>query len=207
MTTAYCYGARTALTSNQRNWTVFLTAMVLTLAGSAVYLNTSGVNDDNIRLSLRLTANLAFVVFLLAFIARPLRQLVTTPLTIAWLKNRRLIGIAFAGIHTAHLALIFYRAEEVPDFDFTITDNLLGAFTYLMIYLMFFTSFNATARAVGPKSWQMLHKVGLYWIFIVFAQTLLPESSDDLSDVNWWLLGATAVALVVRLTAFLAKRR
>jgi len=196
-----------AMTSNQRNWTVFLAAIAVTATVAAVYLGGAGVNDDNIRLSLRLSAHAAFVVLLVVFIARPLRQLVHSRLTLALLRNRRLIGIAFAGIHTAHLGLIFYRASVVADFELRISESLLGGLTYLVIYLMFFTSFDATARALGPKNWRLLHKVGLYWILAAFIPTLLPDSLDQLAGANGFLLVLTAVAIVIRLTAFFAKRR
>ena len=90
------------LTSNQRNWVVFGGASGVTWGAAMLYLGDVGSNDEAIRLTLRLSAQAAFVVFLFAFVARPLRQIVNTPLTRALLSNRRLIGIAFAGIHTAH---------------------------------------------------------------------------------------------------------
>ena len=194
------------MTSNQRNWTVFLASAGITALASAAYLNVTGVNDDNIRLSLRLSAHAAFVVLLVAFIARPLRQLVNSPSTFALLRNRRLIGIAFAGIHTAHLGLILYRANMVADFNLRISESLLGGLTYVVIYLMFFTSFDATARSLGPRNWRLLHKVGLYWILAAFIPTLLPESLDQLRGANGFLILLTAVAVTIRLTAFLAKR-
>jgi len=76
-----------------------------------------------------------------------------------------------------------------------------------MIYLMFFTSFDAVAHALGPANWRILHKFGLYWILIVFAQTLLPVSFDGQANVNWLLVVLTATALIIRLTAYQVKRR
>jgi DMSO/TMAO reductase YedYZ heme-binding membrane subunit len=126
----------------------------------------------------------------------------------SWLlRNRRLLGIAFAGIHTAHLGLIIYRARVVDTFEFTVGGNLGGAFTYLVILLMFLTSFNAMAKMLGPKNWRILHKVGLYWLIIAFTQTQLPDSLDELNNINWPLLALIATALVIRLTAYLAKRQ
>ena len=196
-----------AMTSNHRNWSVFIAAAGLTGAASAAYLNLAGITDDNIRLLLRLSARLAFVVYLLVFVARPLRQLVVTPATKLLLQNRRLIGIAFAGIHTAHLALIFFRADRMPDFELTLASSYIGIVAYAVIYLMFITSFDKMARAIGPKAWRILHKTGLYFLGIIVARTLLPESLDQLGDMHWWLVILTASAIVIRLTAFFAKRR
>jgi len=195
------------LTSNQRNWVVFFGAIAATAIAAAVYLSSAGANDDNIRLTLRLSARAAYLLLLVVFIARPLRQLVKTPLTLALLKNRRLLGVAFAGIHTAHLGLIFYRADMVADFELSIGGSLLGVFTYSTIYAMFATSFDATTRAIGPRNWRVLHKAGLYWIMIAFVPTLLPESPDQLFSSQGVLTVLAAAALVIRLTAFFVRRK
>lgn len=195
------------MTSNQRNWTVFVAAAGLTSIASVAYLALSGITDDNIRLLLRLSARIAFLVLLVIFAARPLRQLIATPATATLLKNRRLLGVAFAGIHTAHLALILYRADQVPDFEFDVLQSLPGSITYVFIYMMLITSFDEPARALGRNAWKILHKVGLYWIFAIFLQTQLPRSLDNLADANWWLIALIVLALAIRLTAFFAKRR
>jgi hypothetical protein len=195
------------MTSNQRNWAVFFAAAGLTAALAAAYLGLAGISDENLRLLLRLSARVAFFVLLVIFVARPLQQLFATPATARLLKNRRLLGVAFAGIHTAHLALIIYRVNQVPDDSFNALENLPGAATYLVIYLMLITSFDAPARAIGRKAWKILHKVGLYLLFGAFLQTQLPRSLDGLAEVNWWLISLATVAIVIRLTAFLARRR
>ena len=194
------------MTNDRRTLIQFVASTALVSAACLMYLNTAGWTDDNIRLLLRLTARVAFVVLMLVFIARPLRKLIKTPLTLALLKNRKLVGVTFAGIHTAHMALIIYRARQVSDFEFSIADNLSGMFTYVVIYLMLITSFSGPARAIGPKAWRILHKAGLFLIMAVFAQTQLPESLNDLSEVNWGIVGFLMFALLVRGTAFFTRR-
>lgn len=193
------------MTSNQRNLAVFAAAAGLTGLASAAYLGIAGVTDDNIRILLRLSARLAFVTLLLVFVARPLRQILPSPATAKLLANRRLVGIAFAGIHTAHAGLILFRAQQVPSFDFTPSASIPGLLTYGVIYLMLITSFDRPARAIGRKAWRVLHKAGLFWLVFAFAQTQLPDSLDDLSGVNWWLASLLVLALVIRMTAFFAR--
>jgi len=195
-----------AMTSDRRTLIQFVASTALVSAACVMYLGSAGWTDDNIRLLLRLTAHLAFVVLMLVFIARPLRELIETPLTLALLKNRKLVGVTFAGIHTAHMAFIIYHAQQVSDFEFSITDNLPGMFTYVVIYLMLITSFSGPARAIGPKAWCILHKAGLFLIMAVFAKTQLPASFDNLSEVNWGIVGFLICALIVRATAFFARR-
>jgi len=180
-----------AMTNDRRTLILFVASAALVSAACVIYLGTAGWTDDNTRLLLRLTARLAFVVLLLVFLARPLRDLIKTPLTAALLKNRKQFGVTFAGIHSAHMALIIYHTR----------------FVYVVIYLMLITSFSGPARALGPKAWRILHKAGLFLITAVFAQMQLPESLDDLSEVNWGLLGLLVFALLVRGTAFFAKRK
>jgi DMSO/TMAO reductase YedYZ heme-binding membrane subunit len=194
-----------ALSSNQRNNVVFVVAAGLTAIASAGYLSIAGISEEAIGVLLRSSARIAFVLLLVVFVARPLQQLLATPATAALLRNRRLIGIAFAGVHTVHLGLIIFRANQAPDFEFSLTASPLGALTYLIIYLMLITSYDRPAHTLGKKRWKILHKVGLYWLFAVFVQTQLPSSFDNLADANWWLITAIAAAIIIRLTAFFTK--
>jgi hypothetical protein len=196
-----------AMTNDRRTLIQFVASAVLVSAACVIYLGTAGWTDDNTRLLLRLTARLAFVVLLLVFMARPLRDLIKTPLTAALLKNRKQVGVTFAGIHSAHMALIIYHARHASDFELSLVSNLPGLFVYVVIYLMLITSFSGPARAIGPKAWRILHKAGLFLTTAVFAQMQLPESLDDLSEVNWGLLGLLVFALFVRGTAFFARRK
>lgn len=196
-----------AMTSNQRNWTVFLGTMGVALAASFAVLALAGNSEENIRSLLRLTARFAFLLLLVVFVARPLRQLIKTSSTLTLLKNRRSLGIGFAGMHTAHLALIMYLAYRVPSFELDWTTRLPGMTTYMMIYLMLITSFDGPARALGRKPWKVLHKLGLFYLFVAFSQSQLPRSIDQLELINGVLLALAAVALAIRISAFIARRR
>ena len=195
------------MTSNQRNWVVFFSAAAATSLGSATYFSVTGTNDESILIVLRLSARIAFVILLVIFVARPLQQMFRTPFTAKLLRNRRLLGIAFAGIHTAHLGLIFYRVHMNETFSVTPANRPLGALVYLMIFLMFATSFDKTARMLGPKRWRILHKTGLYSIFAAFAITQLRKAPDNLEVSHWAFLVLIAAALIVRLTAYLAQQQ
>ena len=195
------------LSSNQRNWFVFLGAALITAVVAGLYFAAAGIDADSMGVALRSSAHASFIVLLVVFIARPLRQMLQTPHTAALLKNRRLFGVAFAGIHTAHLGLILLQDRWIDDFTFSIIDNALGGLIYLLIFLMFATSFDSTARALGPRNWRILHKIGLYSIFVASLQTIVPDNRDQVFGVNGALTLLAAAALVIRLTAFLAKRR
>ena len=196
-----------ALSSNQRNWVVFPGAAAITAAVAWLYLAAAGIDRDSMGVVLRSSAHASFIVLLIVFVARPMRQMFQTPLTAALLRNRRLFGVAFAGIHTAHLVLILLQARWIDDYTFSILENALGGLIYLLIFLMFATSFDGAARALGPRNWRILHKIGLYAIFIASLQTIVPDNREQVFGVNGALTLLAAVALVIRLTAYLAKRR
>jgi DMSO/TMAO reductase YedYZ heme-binding membrane subunit len=194
-----------AMTSNQRTALTFFAAMVVTCICAATYLLTVGIDDDSIKLALRVSGRVAFAVLIVVFAARPLQQLLKKPWTAKLLRNRKLIGVAFAGIHTAHLGLIFMRANHVPDFNIAL--NLPGGTVYALMFLMLITSFSGPARAIGPKAWKVLHKLGLFVLFFAFSQSQIPASSDELVFVNGLLLALAAAALLLRIVVFFRNRR
>ena len=181
--------------------------MIVSGLVSTAYLSLNGPSDDNLRFVLRLTARSAFLIFLLAFIARPLQQLFPTAATRALLRYRRQIGVAFAGVHTVHLLVILTRVQLVREFQLTMK-NHFGAITYLLILLMLITSFDGPARAVGRRNWKILHKVGLYVIAFSFVQTLLPNSEQELYMPEYILFSSLIFgAVLLRMTAFFKARK
>ncbi len=196
------------MTSDQKNWFVIFGVSVPATILCAAFLNIFGVTDENLRLLLRLTARIAFIVYLIVFVARPLQQLVAISTTRWLLRERRSFGLTFVSIHTVHAALILYLAKTSADFDFVPSENLLGAGIYVLILLMAITSFDGPARALGPVNWRRLHKTGLYVIGLTFLQTLLPGTREELFEPErTWLIISTGGAVFIRMTAFFATRK
>ena len=196
------------MSSNAKNWMIILLTAGAASLFSWLFLNRFDHSIEGLRILLRLTARVAFFVFLLIFIARPLRQLVRTDTTNWLLKERRSFGLVFGSIMTVHLALIFYRAEIDPEFAINPLGSIPGMIAYSLLLLMMMTSFNRPTRALGPKRWRLLHKTGLYWFGILFLATLLPSDRDLLfapERVGLYVL--TAAAIFIRLTAFFATRK
>jgi sulfoxide reductase heme-binding subunit YedZ len=69
---------------------------------------------------------------------------------------------------------------------------------YLLIFAMFATSFNSTTRWLGPRNWKILHTLGLYVIFIAFAQREIPRSLETAVAANWTLTALALTALLLR---------
>ena len=192
------------MTSNQRNWTVLLTTMLAIGAVVLTIFELSGTNQQTVTLTLRLTAFSSLLIFLLLFIARPLRQLLDSPLTRTLKDNRRYFGIALAGSHTVHLVLIviYVFGVGVP-----FQTLFIGGVAYAFLYLMLITSFDAPAAAIGPLAWRRLHKAGLYWIGATFTFTLSKNLiANPSSRVHQIVVASILVAISVRVIAYLKHR-
>ena len=178
------------------------------LAAGAVVLtifDKNGTDEATVVLTLRLTAFSSFLIYLLVFVARPLRQLLDSRLTRALNDNRRYFGIALAGSHTVHLMLIvnYVLGPGVP-----FQTLFIGGVAYSFLYLMLITSFDAPAAAIGPVAWRRLHKAGLYWIGGTFTFTLgnnFIANPDSL--VHQIVVAIILAAISVRVIAFLKRER
>ncbi len=190
-----------------KNLAVLFGVLIPASLASIAFLQFAGTSDDNLNALLRLTARTSFMIYLLIFVARPLWQLSKADWSRRLLRERRSLGIAFAAMHTVHLGLIAYRYGTVPGLQYEVSNGIFGGTAYALIYLMLITSFDAPARAIGPKNWRRLHKTGLYFIGLIFVATLLPEPGQPLFTMERaWFFLLTAGALFVRLTAYFARR-
>ena len=87
--------------------------------------------------------------------------------------------------------------------------GLRGIGAFVLIYLMFITSFDIPRKAIGPKAWKTLHRVGLVWFAYIFGR---PGSFRKLVDpeylANYLRFGIPlAFALIIRITAWQQSRR
>ena len=189
--------------SDLRNWQVLLASLLLTSALSVALLSGTSLSDDDIRAPMRFTAQIAFGLYLVILIARPLQQLLRQNWTAALLRNRRLVGVAFAATMTTHLVLIVYRYSSQAELEFSL--DLFGVGAYAVFYAMLITSFDGPKKAIGPKAWKLLHRVGLVWAAVIFG---LPRSLEDLTDPDYLKFGIPfAIAILIRITAWLQSRR
>jgi DMSO/TMAO reductase YedYZ heme-binding membrane subunit len=191
--------------NDRQNWSVFAATLALTGGLALLWLAAGDTSDAAIRVPIRHTAQLAFALYLLVLVARPLRQLLQQDWTAVLLRNRRLVGVAFAATMTTHLGLIAYRFGSQPELEYPLFNLLVGASAYAFFYLMLITSFDGPRKALGPKAWKRLHRSGLVVAAIIFG---LPRSLDDLSDPDYLKFGVPfAIAILIRTTAWLRSRQ
>lgn len=189
--------------NDRKNWQVLLLVLLVTGGFSALWLASTPMTDEDVRVPLRVTAQLAFALYLVVLVARPLQQLLRSAWTAVLLRNRRLVGVAFAATMTSHLAFIIYRFSSQAELEFTL--NVVGAGTYAVFYLMLITSFDAPRKAIGPRAWKLLHRTGLILAAFIFG---LPRALEDLTDPDYLKFGIPfAIALLIRITAWQQSRR
>lgn len=195
------------MTADQRTARTFLAALAVTAAVAAAWVGLHGWSIGSLDSALRNSGRVAFAVLIVVFAARPLQVLLRRQWTARLLRNRRQLGVAFAGIHTAHLGMILYKVDRLPELTLAMILNVPSALVYGLMYGMLITSFEAPARAIGRRPWKALHKIGLYVLFAGFFASQIPRSLDDLAAVNAILIALAALALAARVAAFVKQRQ
>jgi len=191
-----------------KNLAVFFLVLAVVAVPMLVILAPDPRDQTTLDLTLRITARVAFLLYIAVFITRPLRQLLPAPFTRSMLRNRRYLGISFSAVMTGHLLLISWLLIFVSEQERPIASLVPGIITYVFVFLMLLTSFDGPAQALGSKNWRRLHKTGLYWIGIIFAITLVPDVINYPDEPLYLAIGALIVmALVLRIAAFVMTRR
>jgi methionine sulfoxide reductase heme-binding subunit len=127
---------------------------------------------EGVRMVIRFTARTSLLFFCLAFSAAALARLVSNAWTRWQLRNRRYLGLTFAASHALHAVAIVAFANMDPA-GFASATNLasyvFGSIGYAFIIAMAATSFDRTAALLGPRAWQLLHRVGGYYLLLQFT--------------------------------------
>jgi len=147
-------------------------AALLLLAMTALILGWAGTGEPGLRMLVRATARTSLVLFAAAFTASSLRRLWPTPATGWLLRQRRYLGLSFAVSHTLHALAIAGLDLVLGDaFQIDLVTVIFGGGAYGMIALMAATSFDRSAAWLGRRRWRVLHLVGVYWVWIIFANS------------------------------------
>lgn len=138
------------------------------LAAITLAILVHGSGTEGWSAATRWTARWALIPFALVFASRGL-----LPRARGWfrelLRNRRGLGLAFALAHVIHAACFvtyFAVSGERP----ALITLLGGGLAYVFILAMALTSTNAAQRAMGAW-WKHLHRWGLWYVFLIFAQS------------------------------------
>lgn len=193
-------------------WPLFFLVAALTFAAIGAGLVVTGVSSPEATVSMiRLSVQLASPWIFLAFAARPLVQLYPGSFSRWLLRNRRYIGLSFAAGFAWQAVFIAVLLALHPDYYWQVLHNtadlVLRMLSYLLLFAMTITSFYPVRRAMRPRSWRVLHLVGIWYfwaaIWVSYAGVLL---SGDTRIVAIVYVLAGLAALTVRLAAYLTNR-
>ena len=194
--------------SSLEGWGLLRTlVLAVTLWSLAAWL-VGGMGVEGVRSAIRATARSSLLLFLAAFTASSLHFLWPGDWT-KWLRrNRRRIGLGFAWSHLLHAGFIiaFWRLDpQTFLIGRTPASFIAPGLAYLAIAAMAATSFDRTARAVGPRAWNAIHTLGLWYIFIVFSGAYAGRIAETPAYAGFVTLLAAALGL--RVVAAVQRRR
>jgi DMSO/TMAO reductase YedYZ heme-binding membrane subunit len=154
-----------------QGWPLVGVASAALVALHLVWFAWAGTDEAGLRMVVRASARVSFAIFLLAYLARPARQLWPTPAT-RWLqRNRRHLGVSFAVAHGLHGLDILLLARQLgAAFELNLVTLVGGGLAYVLLAAMTLTSFDRSARWLGPRRWKLLHRVGIHYLWFIFAQ-------------------------------------
>jgi len=171
--------------------TAAIAAALVTLV--AVQLAAGGWTEASLRLVVRTTARTSLVLFLAAFLASTLRRQWPGGPTTWLLENRRYVGLAFATSHLLHLLAILALRDAFPEIFAGLpwVTLVVGGGGFVVVALLAATSSDAAVRRLGAQRWKRLHRVGVYYLWVVFTVTYLRTSLP----FTGLLVGALALRL------------
>ena len=181
----------------------------LLLSAMALYLlSVHGWDAEGIRLVIRATARTSLLLFVLAFTASAMVELLPSEATRWQRRNRRYLGVSFAVSHLIHLIAILSLASIDQALFWKLTNIntiVLAGTAYLFIAAMAATSFDGAAAWLGPRKWRLLHLVGGWYIWISFAVAV--GKRVPLDRFYWPMAALVLAAGVVRLVAMWWRNR
>jgi methionine sulfoxide reductase heme-binding subunit len=188
-----------------RGWPLGGVASAALVASQILLVAVGGTEEAGVRLLVRVSTRISFAMFVLVFVAAPARRFWPNDATRWLLRNRRYLGVSFGIAHFIHLFDIALLALLLGDgFEISPVTVFGGGLAYLLLALMMITSFDTTARWLGPPYWKWLHRAGLYWLWFIFMQSYTGRAfqSPAYIPVASLLWGA----LALRIAAWRARR-
>jgi hypothetical protein len=189
-------------------WALTLWISVALVAMSALVLGAAGTGEDGVRMLIRATARSSALLFLVSFLAHPLRQLWRSDATAFALKNRRYFGVSMAVSHLIHGLAIVWLITGFPAAYQTNAVTLAGGgLGFVFIALMAATSSDAALEWLGRARWQLLHRTGAWYVWLIFIFTFPPDPSRGWDALHAVAVAAFTAAPLVRAAAWLKSQR
>lgn len=189
----------------QQRWPMWL-GLVLGVGAIVAGFALGDGLQDQWQHAARYTARVGFPLLILVYIARPLHQLAPSGFSKAALAKRKWIGLGFAISHTIHLGALI-TALQLSGEERPLVTLIGGGFAYVLLYAMAFTSTAAAQRAMG-RWWKRLHRFGIHYLWLIFAQSYLGRAFDPERMWVGVVFGLIAFAAAgVRFAAWIKSRQ
>ena len=163
-------------------WPLFVVIAGLSFAIILAGLATIGTSTPEATVAMiRLSVQLASPWIYLAFVATALVQLFPSSFSTWLLRNRRYVGLSFAagfGWQAVFIAVLLglhgdYYATALHDTGEFVTRML----SYALLLALTVTSFFPVRRAMDPRHWRFLHRIGIWYfwaaIWVSYAETVM----------------------------------
>ena len=193
-------------------WPLFYVIAGLSFSIILAGLASIGTSTPEATVSMiRLSVQLASPWIYLAFVATALGQLFPSGFSSWLLRNRRYIGLSFAagfGWQAVFIVALLvlhgdYYATTLHDSAEFITRML----SYTLLLALTVTSFFPVRRAMDPRHWRLLHRVGIWYfwaaIWVSYAETVMAGDTRVIAIV---FVISGLLALTLRCAGFLKKR-
>ena len=158
--------------SNKTNLAIFVSVLAY-VALEVALISWYGFSYKGVDIALRVSSKVSLVLFFFIFIASPLNNLAPSKFSLQLLKYRRELAIVF-GITflQSHFMIIFLHflidSPRIWD-QISLSDIFIGGTVILLLILLLVTSFKKYALRLKPQHWKVLHKIGLYFLWLVFT--------------------------------------
>jgi sulfoxide reductase heme-binding subunit YedZ len=179
---------------------------LLLVAMSGLVLAAAGTGEAGVRMLIRATARSSALLFLAAFLARPLRQLWRSEASAFLLRNRRYFGVSMALSHALHGAAIVWLLAGFPGaYEANALTLAFGGLGFVFVAALAATSSDAAVAALGRARWTLLHRTGVWYLWFIFWFTFPPQQGWDALHVV--AVAAFTAAPLVRAAAWARTRR
>lgn len=160
-------------------------------------------NGETVSSMIQLSVRWAIPWLYLAFAASSLQLLFPGSFSHWLLRNRKIIGLCFALTMAWQLFFILWMVTIYSDYYinnvYVLRDAIEGVTGYLFLLAMTATSFDIGRRQVSAKTWSVLHKCSMYFLwayaFSVYWWALFYYEDPQLIDYVYFWTGFLAWAL------------
>ena len=160
--------------------------------------------QDEVGYMLRVTARVAFILLLLAYVARPLVRLFGVGKVLV--QHRRYLGLSMAIAHTVHFGYVVALIAAL-DGELGWITAVFGGLAFVLMWVMAATANNASQRAM-KRSWKRVHTFGLHYLWLIFMQSFVGAAvREDPYYLYSMLSLAGFAALSLRVFAYRASKR